>query len=323
MKRIPVTMWMLLLAALATSTTAHAQPYPQQPIRLIVAFGPGSGADAMARVIAERLALQLKTGVTVENREGAGGLIGASMVAKAPADGYTLHFGVTSMTVSPHLQAVPAFDPVKDFVPIVKVAELALLMITGNDAPYKSLKELIAYAKKNPGKLNYATSGKGSPSHLGVEMIRKATGIDVRDVPYKNIGQATTDVIGGQVSFYFPGITGAAPQVKAGKARGLAVGSVRRSALAPEVPTVAEETGIAGLEVITWYGLLGPAGLPREIASRLQAETFKALEVAEVRERIVRTGAEVVIASGEEFAAQIRGDSARYEKLVRELGLRE
>ena len=314
----------MMLAAMAMAMeNAVAQPYPQQPIRLVVAFGPGSGADAMARVLAERLSQQMKVGVVVENREGAGGVIGASLVAKAPADGYTLLFGVTTMTVSPHLMANPPFDPVKDFVPIVKVAELALLMIAGNDAPFRSLKELIAYAKKNPGKLNYATSGKGSPSHLGVEMIRKATGIDVRDVPYKNIGQATTDVIGGQVSFYFPGITGAAPQVKAGKARGLAVGSVKRSSLAPEVPTVAEETGMQGLEVITWYGLLGPAGLPKEIAGRLHAETVRALESAEVRERIVKTGAEVVVAPPEEFAAQIRADSARFEKLVRELGLRE
>jgi tripartite-type tricarboxylate transporter receptor subunit TctC len=323
MNRLLGVVLSVLTAALSFAETANAQPFPQQPIRLVVGFGPGSGADAIARVLAEGLGEQLKIAVVVENRDGAGSAIATAYVAKAPPDGYTLLLGATTMTVSPHLQATAPYDPVRDFVPIIKVAELPLLMIAAPDAPFKTLKELVAYAKSNPGKLNYATSGKGSPSHLGVELIRKAAGIDVRDVPYKNVGQAMTDVISGQVSFYFPAVTGAAPHVKSGRVKGLAIGAAKRSSQFPEVPTVAEEIGAQGLEVITWYGLLAPAGLPKEIATRLYTETTKVIESTDARGRILKTGADVVLDSPEEFAAQIRSDNVKYGKLIRELGLKD
>jgi tripartite-type tricarboxylate transporter receptor subunit TctC len=307
----------------ALAASAGAQTYPQRPIRLIVTFGPGSGADTIGRILGERLSEQLKTAVVVENREGAGGAIGAAVAARAPADGYTLMLGATTMTVSPYMQTAPQYDPVKDFVPIIKVAELPLMMIAGEGAPYKNLKELVDYARANPGKLTYATSGKGSPSHLGIELIRQATHIDVRDVPYKNVGQAMTDTLSGQVSFYFPAVTGALAQVTAGKARGLAIGATQRSSQAPEVATVAEQLGISGLEVITWYGLFAPQGTPKEIVDRLYAETAKIMESEEVRGRIRKTGADVALAAPQAFAAQVRADTEKYSKLVRDLGLKE
>lgn len=312
-----------MLVGLAVLTgNAMAQDYPQKPIRLIVPFGPGSGADTIGRIVAERLGEELKGTVVVDNREGAGGAIGAASAAKSVADGYTLLLGVTTTVVSPHLQANAPYDPVKDFAPVAKVAELPLLMIAAPDAPYKSLKELIVYAKQNPGKLTYATSGKGSPSHLSVELIRRATGIEVVDVPYKSVGQATTDLISGQVSFYFPAVTGATQFVQSGKARGLALGATKRSPALPDVPTVEEETGIKGLEVITWYGIVAPAGTPKPIIDRLSAATLKIMASSDVQQQIRKTGADVAVAGAEEFGTLIRADSAKYGKLISDLGLR-
>lgn len=300
-----------------------AQGYPDKPVRLVVGFGPGSGADTIARVLADTLAERLKVSVVVENREGAGGLIGAASVAKATPDGYTLLLGASPMTVSPHMQASPPFDAVRDFVPIVKVAELPLLLITHPGAPYKTLKELVVHAKQNPGKLSYATSGKGSPSHLGIELIRQATGIEVVPVPYKNVGQAMTDALSGTVSFYFPGLPGALPQVRSGKALALALGATARSQRLPEVPTVSEELGIQGLEVITWYGLMAPAGTSRAVTDRLATEMLKVMEMPETRDKLQATGSDPVVAGAEEFAAQVRMDNAKYAKVVSELGLKD
>jgi len=323
MSRINGCLRVCAVLAATLALPAHAQNYPDRPIRLVVGFGPGSGADTIARVLAERLAERLKVPVIVENREGAGGAIGATNVARSLPDGYTLMLGASPMTVTPHMQAAPGYDPVKDFVPIIKVAELPLLLITSPGSPYKSLKELIAYAKQNPRKLSYATSGKGSPSHLSVELIRQATGIEVVDIPYKNVGQAMTDALSGNVSFYFPGFPGALPQVRSGKARALAVGSVKRSPKLPEVPTLAEELGVSGLEVITWYGLFAPAGTPKEITARLATETARVMDQPDTREKLAATGVDVVVVAGEEFAAEVRSDNSRYGKLVRELGLKE
>lgn len=317
----------LLSVAIACSAAmalpVAAQSWPSKPIRIVVGFGPGSGADTIARILAERLAEGLKTSVVVENREGAASAIGTMAVARAPADGYTLLLAASTMTVNPYVQSSNSYDPVKDFVPIVKVAEIPLLMITSPNAPYNNLKELVAYAKQNPGKLSYATSGNGSPSHLSVELIRQATGITVVAVPYKNVGQAMTDALSGTVSFYFPGISAALPQVKSGKAKGLVVGAPKRSAKAPEIPTINEEIGTKGLEVITWYGLLAPAGTPKDVVARIHAETQKVMANKETQDKITATGLDLAVANTEEFAAEVRADSAKYEKLVKSLGLKE
>jgi tripartite-type tricarboxylate transporter receptor subunit TctC len=323
MKAMKKLLSILCLCCFPMAAAIAQTTYPDKPIRLVVGFGPGSGADTIARVVAERLAERLKVSVIVENREGAGGSIGTAFVAKAPADGFTLLLGASPMTVTPHMQAAPAYDPVKDFVPIIKVAELPLLLITSPNAPYKTLKELVSYAKQNPGKLSYATSGLGSPSHLSVEMIKQSTGIDVVSIPYKNVGQAMTDALAGTVSFYFPALPSALPLVKAGKARGLAIGATKRSTKLPEVPTLSEELGTGGLEVIVWYGVLAPAGTPREITAKLHSELARVMEMLETRDKLSATGVDVSVANSEEFAAQVGSDSARYGKKVRELGLKE
>jgi tripartite-type tricarboxylate transporter receptor subunit TctC len=313
-------------AAAATAllpSLGWAESYPDRPIRLIVSFGPGSAADSIARVIGERLSERLHVPVVAENREGAGGAVGTAVAAKSAADGYTLLMGASPMTVAPHMISSAGFDAVRDFVPIYKVAQVPLLLITRPDAPYKTLKQLVEYARQNPGKLNYATSGNGSPSHLGVEMIRQATGINVVAVPYKNVGQAMADVLAGTVSFYFPALPGALPQVRGGKARALALGATERSPKLPEVPTVFEETGVHGLEVITWYGLMAPRGTPEAVTAKLQAEMARVMEGADTREKLVSTGVDVAVANAGDFAQQVRADDSRYGKLIRDLGLKE
>jgi tripartite-type tricarboxylate transporter receptor subunit TctC len=308
-----------MFAAVATAQGT----YPQRPIRVIVGYGAGSATDTMARILAERLAVGLAQSVVVENREGAGGAIGTATAAKAAPDGYTLLMGVPAMAVASHVQTPKPYDVVGDFTPIVKIAELPLLLITHPEAPYRTFKELIGYARSNPGKLSYATSGKGSPSHLGVELFRQFTGIDVRDVPYRNVGQAMTDTLSGQVSFYFPALSAGLTQVRAGKVRPLAIGAATRAPQLPDVPTVGEELGTSGLDIITWYGLFAPAGTPRAVIGRLHEESIKVMAASEVRERIARTGASIAVAGPEEFAAQVRADDAKYAKLVRDLGLKE
>lgn len=311
------------LIAFFVAAAAIAQPYPQRPVRLITGFAPGSGADTLARITADRLSEQMKANVVVDNRPGAAGSIATTAVAQAPADGYTLLFGLITLTITPYMQRVPPYDPVADLTPVAKVAELNSVMVAPVNAPYKNLKELVAYARANPGKLSYATSGKGSPSHLGIELIRQATQIDIRDVPYRDGGQAMADVIGGQVGFFFAAISATIPHIRAGRVTGLAIGAVRRSDQIPEVPTVAEQLGIPGLEFTTWYGVLGPAGLPAPIVARLDKELASASALPDVRERVTRAGARVNYAGPKEFGAEIKANSERYGKMVRDLGLVE
>jgi tripartite-type tricarboxylate transporter receptor subunit TctC len=315
----------ILFAATTVFATgaACAQGWPQRPVKVITGFAPGSGADVLARITADKLSEQMKSSFVVENRPGAGGAISVNAVAKSPADGYTLVFGLITLAITPHMQKTPLYDPVADLAPVAKVAELNSVMVGPVNAPYKNLKELVAYAKANPGKVAYATSGKGSPSHLGSELIRQAVQIDVRDVPYKDGGQAMTDVMSGQVGFFFAAISATIPHIRSGRVVGLAIGAPQRSDQLPEVPTVAEQIGIKGLEFTTWYGVLGPAGLPADIVERLNRELGIAAQSADMRERVARAGARVNYAPTKEFAAQIKADSERYGKMVRDLGLVE
>jgi tripartite-type tricarboxylate transporter receptor subunit TctC len=302
---------------------AAAQGYPSKPIRLIVAYGPGSGADIIARILSEKLAERLKTSVMVENREGAGGAIGTLAAARSPADGYTVLLAPTTLTVSPHMQNPQQYDAIKDFAPIARVAVLPMAIVTTPNAPYKDVKELIDYAKANPGKLSYATSGKGSPSHLEMELLRKRYGLDVRDVPYKNVGQAMTDTISGQVSFYFPTFPSALPHITSGRVRGLANGAVKRSEQAPALPTLSEELGLPNYEASVWYGLVAPAGVPQEVVSKLSAEVLKVLESPQVRQQIAKTGAEVSPMDTQKFTAFVASENTKWGGLVKELGLKE
>lgn len=310
-----------VLAATLVPLASWAQAYPTKSIKLVVAYGPGSGADIVARILAEQLGKQMKVGVVVENRDGAGGAIGTTLVAKSAGDGYTLLMAPTTLTVSPALQSAPAYDPVRDFTAITRVAIQPMAIVTSLDAPYNSFRELIEYARANPGKLSYGTSGKGSPSHLEMEMIKRLRALDIPDVPYKSFGTAITDTINGQVSFYFPTFPAALPHIKGGKVKPLAVGSPERSPQAPEIPTIAEALGMPGYEVSVWYGVVAPAGVPAEIVARLNQEITAALQVPEVRQRIADTGALISVAPPDKFAAQIRAETEKWGKLVRELKL--
>jgi len=317
-----------LAACVAAAATlmpmiAAADEYPSKPIRLIVAYGAGSGADTIARILAEHLQGALKGSVVVDNRPGAGGAIGTQSVARAPADGYTLILAPTTLTVSPHMQATPAYDAVKDFAPIMRVAILPMTVVTAADAPFKTLPELVAQAKARPGQLNYATSGKGSPSHLEVELLRKHFGIQVRDVPYRTGSQALTDLISGQVSFYFPVLPAALPQMESGRLRALAVGTPDRSPKAPDVPTLAELMHKPGYEASVWYGLLAPAGTPPAVIDRLHRATAQVLESPQLRQAVNSTGSEVSPMPPEQFTTFIREENTKWGALVKELNLQE
>ena len=300
-----------------------AESYPSRPVKLMVAYGPGSGADIMGRILAERLGERLKTSVIVENREGAGGAIGTLAAAKSPADGYTVLLAPTTLTVSPHMQNPQQYDAVKDFTPIARVAVLPMAIVTSPSAPYKNLTELIDHAKANPGKLSYATSGKGSPSHLEMELLRKRHGLSVRDVPYKNVGQAMTDTISGQVSFYFPTFPSALPHIASGRVRGLAYGGAERSAQAPELPTLAEQQNLPGYEASVWYGLVAPAGVPREVIQKLASETLQVLADPQVQQQIAKTGAQVSPMDTARFTSFIASENTKWGGLVKELGLKD
>lgn len=310
-------------ASVLVAAPAAADGYPSKPIRLIVAYGPGSGADIMARILSDKLAERLKTTVVVENREGAGGQIGTLSVARAPADGYTVLLAPTTLTVSPHMQNPQQYDAIKDFAPIVRVAVLPMAIVASPDAPYRTLKELIEYSKANPGKLSYATSGKGAPSHLETELLRKRYGLDARDVPYKNVGQAMTDTISGQVSFYFPTFPSALPHITSGRVRGLANGAVKRSDQALSLPTISEQLNVPNYEASVWYGLMAPAGVPQEVVSKLSAELLQILDLPQVRQQIAKTGAEVSPMDTQKFTAFVSSENAKWGELVKELGLKQ
>ena len=317
-----VQMILLTMASLL-SCAVSAQVYPSRPIKLIVAYGPGSGADIIGRILAEKLSERLKTSVVVENREGAGGALGTLATAKSPADGYTLMLSPTTLTVSPHMQNPQQYDALKDFAPIARVAILPMAIVTTPNAPFKTLKELIDYAKLNPGKLSYATSGKGSPSHLEMELLRKRYGLTVTDIPYRNVGQAMTDTISGQVSFYFPTFPSALTYITAGRVRGLAIGSTKRSEQAPSLATIAEELSLPDYEASVWYGMVAPAGTQSEIINKLSAELLQILEVPEVRTQIAKTGAQVSAMNTEKFSAFVRNENTKWSGLVKELGLKD
>ncbi len=308
--------------ALALPTASVAQSYPSKSIRMTVAYGPGSGADIIARIVADKLAQQMKVSFVIDNLSGAGGATGATAVARAPADGYTILLAPTTLTVSPNMISPKPYDAVEDFVAVTKVAVIPLSMVTGVSAPFKTFHGMIDYAKANPGKIAYATSGKGAGTHLEMELIRERFSIDIRDVPYKTIAQAMTDTISGQVAMYFPAFPSALPQIKSGYLRALAIGSVQRSKKAPEIPTLAELMGAPGYEASVWYGVVAPKGTPEHIVARLDSEIQKALASPDVREKIEAGGSEVSVLGREKFSVFIRSEAEKWGRLVKQLNLK-
>ncbi len=298
---------------------AQAQSYPARPVRVVVPYPPGGPTDVLTRIVAVRLSEALGQPFSIDNKAGASGMIGAAEVAKAAPDGYTLLGNASIHIINPSLYAKTAFDAIADFTPVTQLAGVPLILVVNNDLPVRSVGELIAYARANPGKLNFASSGNAAAQHLAGESFKLATGISMQHVPYKGSAPALIDLIGGQVQLMFDSMPSAMPHVKAGKLRPLAVTALTRSTTVPDLPTIAE-AGVSGFDISTWYGLWAPKNTPREMVERLAAETAKILKLPEVRERYAALGAEPVGSTPGEFAAYCRSELAKWAKVVKESG---
>ncbi|TMH27594.1 MAG: tripartite tricarboxylate transporter substrate binding protein [Betaproteobacteria bacterium] len=315
--RRAVTAVLLCLAGLA-----QAQPYPVKPIHFIVPFPPGGGNDTVARAIAQQLGPDLGQPVVIDNRPGAGGSVGAELAAKSPPDGYTLFLaGVGSHAVNPNLHARLAYDPVRDFTPITLVATAPSVLVVNPAVPARTIAEFTAYARANPGKLNYASNGNGSAAQLAAAMYESMANVRMVHVPYKGIAPALTDLLSGEVQLMFGTVVALVPHIQAGKLRALAVTSRKRSALLPEVPSLAE-SGLPDYEAGSWYGVMAPAGTPREIVERLHGAIARALKQPDVAQRLAAEGAIVIGSTPAEFGAHIKAELARVGNVVRGAGIR-
>ena len=305
-------------ALLLYSMAAIAQEYPAKPIRIVVPFTPGGATDVVTRIVAQKLSEQFARQVVTDNRGGAGGIVGVEVVAKAAPDGYTLVMG-TSGTHAINVSLYPklSYDPVKDFAPITRASLLPSMIVVHPSVPARNVRELIALAKKNPGQLTYASSG--SAQYLTGALFTSMAHIEMVHVPYKGGGQALPAQLGGEVALSFSTVVSSLPHVTSGRLRGLAVTSAKRTPAASDFPTVAE-SGLPGYEAVSWYGLFAPAGTPRGIVVRLNAETVRALKLPDVRQLMLAQGAEPVSDSPEQFAALVRADIAKWGEVVRKSG---
>jgi len=308
------------LALLLGFATLAAAAWPDRPIRLVLPFPAGGPTDTLGRQLAAQLQTALGQNIIVDNRAGANSAIGSDIVAKSPADGYTLLFNASIFAINPHLVALP-YDIHRDFTPIALIVKAPLLITVNRDLPAKDVRELIAYARSNPGKLNFGIGSNGSAGHLAQELLRTSAGIDIVMVPYKGSSPAYVDLIGGRLQGFTDPVQGALPQVQGGTVRALAVTSAKRLAVLPDVPTVAE-SGIPGFEFHSWYGLWGPANLPRAIVERLNAEIRRWIASPEARIQFERLGYETQPGTPEDFARFVREDSARSAKIVRDAGIK-
>jgi len=311
-----------LLLALALSVPALAQDYPARTITLVVPYPPGGGVDAMARVVAERLSVALGQQVVVDNRGGGGGLIGTRAVQKAAPDGYTLLVGHTgTISINPSLYANAGYDPRKDFAPIGLIASMPVVLIAHPSFPAKTIGDFVALAKKEPGKLNVGTSAVGTGGYMSAELFKATAGVDVAIIPYKGTAPVMNDLLGGHVPVAFGVIPPALGNIQGGKLRAIAVASPKRTSLLPDVPTFAE-SGMPGFESVLHYGLLAPAGTPRPIIDRLNAELRKLADAEEVKKRIHSEGGDPMTSSPEEYAADIDQEEAKWATLIRRLNLK-
>ena len=310
-----------VICALTLAASANAQPYPSKAVRLIVPFPPGGSADILARSIGQKMGEGLGS-VVIDNRPGAGTAIGAEATAKSAPDGYTVMIGtVSSHAINPSLNPKLAYDPIRDFTPLSLVASIPFALLVQPSIPAANLSELIAVAKDKPGRLNYSSAGNGTSNHLAGELFRSLAGLDIVHIPYKGSAPALADLLAGQVDMMFDLVLTAAPHVRSGKARALAVTGARRTTVLPDVPTVAE-AGLPGYEVTAWFGLFGPAGLPAPVTSRLNAEIVRAMESKEVRERLASQGAEALSSTPEQFAAYVRDELGKWSRVVKAAGMK-
>ena len=308
---------LMALLTLAALPAAHAQErYPSRPIRMIVPFTAGTGMDILARTIGQKLSERLKVPVVVENRAGASGNIGTETVSKSPADGYTLLMTASTIVQNAALSRSVPYDPVRGFTPIGLVAIGNMALVVHSSVPAKSVAEFVALAKAQPGRLNYASPGSGTPHHLAMELFKLNFGVDVTHVPYKGTAGAVTDLLGGQVQAMFLPVHVALPQARSGKLRILAAGGSRRSPVTPDLPSLAEE-GVRDIDVDIWYALFAPSGLPREMVSLLNAEIGAILAQSEVRDNLQKQGLDPVTGTPEELARLVETDLERWTRVVR------
>ena len=321
---MPHTRMLCLTLAAAVLHAPHASAveaaYPTRPLRLIVPYAPGGGVDGVGRLMAQDIAPRLGQQIVIDNRGGGGGLIGLDIAAHSAPDGYTLLVGSVAVTSMPGLHKKLPFDPIRDFAPITISVTGTYLLAVNLGVPAESVKELIALAKTSPGKLNFGSSGGGSTIHLAGEMLKSMAKIDIVHVPYKSAGLAMTDMIGGHIQMMFAPVLVLLPMAKAGKIRALGVTSAQRSALVPDVPTIAE-AGVPGFEVSGWYGLLAPAATPRPIINRIYAVTMKGLESDAMKERLRSQGLEPIGLSPEQSSKFLKEDIARWSRVIREAGI--
>jgi tripartite-type tricarboxylate transporter receptor subunit TctC len=310
-----------LSLALASSPAAAQSAYPSKPVRFIVPSAAGGGTDIIARAIAQKLSEALGQQFVVENRPGAGQMIGIELAARAPADGYTILMAASTLAINPIMYKKVTYDPLRDFAPITQAASLPNVLVVNPSVPATSLRELIALAKREPGKLAYASAGVGTSPQMSVELLKSMAGIDMLHVPYKGTTPGVVDLLAGQVQLMTPNVLTALPHIKAGKLRALAVTSAKRTEALPDVPTIAE-AGVPGYDSTQWYGVLAPAGTPRPVVARLHDEMVRALRASDVKERLAADGAEPVGSSPEEFAAFIRAETQKWAKVAKAAGIR-
>jgi tripartite-type tricarboxylate transporter receptor subunit TctC len=318
---VPAVLALALAPALSSPGAALAQDYPSRPVKIIVPFGAGGPADVYSRVLAQHLTEALKQPFVVEDRPGAGSIVGTDAVAKSPPDGYTLLAMSNTHTTNESLAANKPFQLMRDFVPVAGINYSDLVMVVHPSVPAKDLKEFIAYAKANPGKLNYASSGTATPYHMAGELFKAMSGTDMVHVPHKASGEMRNSVIGGHVQMAFDAITTMASNVKAGQVRALGTSAAKRSSVLPDVPTVAE-AGVPGYESTIWLGIMAPAGTPKAIVDRLNAEIVKVVSRTDVKEAWDKQGAVPLVMSPAEFDAYLRKDIDKWAQVVKSANLK-
>jgi tripartite-type tricarboxylate transporter receptor subunit TctC len=313
----------VILAACTSLQPASAQQtsYPVRAIRLVVPSSPGGGTDITARLVAPKLSELLGQQVVIENRSGAGTMIGGEVVARAAPDGYTLLMGISTLAINPAMYKKVPYDALRDFAPISQVVSLPNILVAHPSLPVKTVKDLIAFARVRPAQINFASAGMGTSPHLSMELLLTMTGLRMIHVPYKGSGQGVVDVLAGHVSLMTPSILTGLPYVKDGRLRALGVTSAKRAVGAPDIPTIAE-AGVPGYEATQWFGMLAPAGTPADIVNRLHKEIVRVLAIPDMRERFAADGAEPVGSTPEEFLAYIRAETAKWADVIKQAGIK-